>query len=403
MTTDPLADAVSSQYERWVYPEPILDLHIWLEDNWQWADPSHSHRLFWPDRETVTDLDILVAGCGTSQAAILAYTNPTARVTGIDVSQPSLDHHRRLKNSHALENLDLHVLPIEDVAMLDRDFDLVISTGVLHHLADPVAGLAALAACLRVDGVASLMLYARYGRIGVEMLQDLFREFGLEQDESSVQMVKEAIATLPADHPVQSYLAIAPDLQFDAGLVDTFLHGRDRSYTTTECIELITSAGLVFDDWLLKAPYAVPTPTDNAFLAALAERPRAQQWSIMERIHPRNGCHFVNACRPERPPATYRIDLAAPTAVDYVPFLRHRCTLTSTAIARPDWGTRINATEYSLLRLVDGRLSIGQIVAEGSIGSDLAGRSQADRLAYARTLFETLRQRDIVAMGLPTS
>ena len=30
MTTDPLADAVSRQYERWVYPEPIEDLPGWL-------------------------------------------------------------------------------------------------------------------------------------------------------------------------------------------------------------------------------------------------------------------------------------------------------------------------------------------------------------------------------------
>jgi hypothetical protein len=39
----------------------------WVETNWQWPDPSHSHRLFWPSRETADDLDILVAGCGTNQ------------------------------------------------------------------------------------------------------------------------------------------------------------------------------------------------------------------------------------------------------------------------------------------------------------------------------------------------
>ena len=45
MSTSPLADVVSGQYERWMYPQPILDLPGWLADNWQWFDPSHAHRM----------------------------------------------------------------------------------------------------------------------------------------------------------------------------------------------------------------------------------------------------------------------------------------------------------------------------------------------------------------------
>ena len=87
------------------------------------------------------------------------------------------------------------------------------------------------------------------------MLESVFRDMGLGQDSASVEMVKETIAVLSPDHPVQSYRKIAPDLGSDAGLVDTFLHGRQRSYTVDECIDLVTSAGLVFQGWLNKAPY----------------------------------------------------------------------------------------------------------------------------------------------------
>jgi hypothetical protein len=51
MTTDPLADVVSDQYEKWIYPEPIRDLPAWLAGSWWRYDPSHAHRLFWPDRD----------------------------------------------------------------------------------------------------------------------------------------------------------------------------------------------------------------------------------------------------------------------------------------------------------------------------------------------------------------
>lgn len=77
---DPLLDMVASQYQRYRYPEPVIDIPSWLEKKWQLFDPSHSHLLFWPDREKLNELDILVAGCGTNQAALLAYTNPTAKV-----------------------------------------------------------------------------------------------------------------------------------------------------------------------------------------------------------------------------------------------------------------------------------------------------------------------------------
>ncbi|MFM7035791.1 MAG: class I SAM-dependent methyltransferase, partial [Planctomycetia bacterium] len=221
MNHDPLADVVSGQYRKWVYPEPILDLPAWLAGNWQWFDPSHAGRMFWPDRGSKPDMRILVAGCGTNQAAVFAFTNPAAKIIAIDVSQPSLDHHRFLKEKHGLRNLELRLLPIEEAGNLGRDFDLVVSTGVLHHMADPKAGMKALAGCLKPDGVAAIMLYARYGRIGVEIMQAVFRELGLSQDEASLFTVKEAIALLPQEHPVRSYISMAPDLRFDAGLVDT--------------------------------------------------------------------------------------------------------------------------------------------------------------------------------------
>ena len=254
MSDDPRNDVVVHQYERWRYPRPIQDLEAWVAGNWEWFDPSHAHRILWPDREYPPDLDILIAGCGTNQAAVFAYTNPAARVVAVDISQPSLDHQQYLKDKYGLFNLELHLLPIEELPTLGLDFDLIVSTGVLHHLKDPVAGMEALKDCLRPDGAIGVMLYTKYGRIGVEVLESVFRDMGLGPDEASVEIVKEMISVLSPDHPVQRYLTIAPDLQAssDAARVDTFLHGRQRSYSIDECINLVNPAGLVFQGSPLK-------------------------------------------------------------------------------------------------------------------------------------------------------
>ncbi len=57
------------------------------------------------------DLDILVAGCGTSQAAKHAIRQPVARVVGIDVSETGLAHTRKLKDKYGLANLEAAATP----------------------------------------------------------------------------------------------------------------------------------------------------------------------------------------------------------------------------------------------------------------------------------------------------
>lgn len=400
MTKTPLSDIVSTQYTRWVYPEPIVDLPAWLSNNWQWFDPSHAHRLFWPDRDYQTGLDILIAGCGTNQAAVIAYNNPDAHVVAVDVSPQSLAHEQFLKDKYGLKNLELHLLPIEEIGSLQRDFDLIISTGVLHHMASPETGMKALANGLRQDGVAAIMLYAKYGRIGVDMMQSVFRDMGLDQSEASVQMVRQTLAILPQDHPVRSYMAIAPDLGFDAGLVDTFLHGRDRNYSIKDCLDLLSSAGLVFQDLLFKAPYHPSPLSTDPVHAAVSRLPKAQQWSVMEQINFRNGCHFFTACRSDRPKSAYHIDFEAPQSLDYIPALRYRCSLNGQAIARSNWSLNLDARQLALMQQVNGKRSIRKIANHLASSQMFRDMPLSEFEAYAKQQFQALWLLDFLAMQL---
>ena len=395
-------DGSPPQSERFAFPAPIKDLPAWLDGNWQWFDPLHAHRVMWPDRPYRPDLDILVAGCGTNQAAVLAYTNPAARVVGIDINEAALNHHRTLKERYGLDNLDLCRIPVEQAAELGQTFDLIVCTGVLHHLSDPAGGLRALAGVLGPDGVAAVMVFARYGRAGVEMLQTTFERMGLGPDEESLEMVKSAIAALPSAHPLRGYLSIAGDLKVDAGLVETFLHGRDRSYTVAECLELTASAGLVFQDWFLRTAYYAPTLAEpgNAFYAALKNLPDAEQWAVRERFKTTNACHFFLACRPERPQAGYRVDFSGPGALDYVPVFRLRCGVRGDEVYRPGWSLRLDPAHLAFAELIDGQRSIGQITAAVADGGAVAhsDRSELDYLALE--LFEGLWRLDFVAVGV---
>src|SRR5215813_12883525 len=135
------ADAVRTFYEIHPYPAPLRDLDRHRE---LYRNPDRRRALsllLWPTEQRRTGREILIAGCGTSQAAIHALREPDARVTAIDISETSLRHTRALQHRYGLQNLDLHRLAIEEVGGLSRMFDQIVCTGVLHHLPDPEIGL----------------------------------------------------------------------------------------------------------------------------------------------------------------------------------------------------------------------------------------------------------------------
>jgi SAM-dependent methyltransferase len=356
----------------------------------------------WPDREYRPDLDILVAGCGTNQAAIFAFTNPHARVVGIDISQPSLHHQKYLKEKHGLNNLELHLLPIEEVATLGLDFDLVVSTGVLHHMADPLTGLTALGRCLRRDGVIGLMLYAKYGRIGVELLESVFRDMGLSQDEASVQLVKDLLVLLPHDHPVATYLRTARDLVSDGAIVDTFLHGRQRSYTVDDCLELVAAAGLEFQGWFLKMPYYPHefNMPKSGFYPAVTALPETRLWSVMERIQTLNAGHLFMACRSDRPKEQYSIDFTTAEAFDYVPEVRTGCGVEGSDIFWPGRRWTLQPDQLPFVQEIDGRRTIREIAQHVAARTDRPLASNAEIEEMSRALFQSLWRLDFVAMAL---
>lgn len=374
-----MSDAVRAQYERWVYPPPIEDLsRSELRD---FADPAFMARAYWPDRPPRENLRILVAGCGPNAAARLAFHNRAATVVGIDISEASLAHARHLQAKHGLTNLTLQRCRVEDVATLGQSFDLIESSGVLHHLPDPATGLKALAAVLASDGVVYLMLYGKYGRAGIYMAQELFRILGLGQSPEDVAAVKALVAAFPADHVLRRCLSGPNDLAFDAGVVDTFLHPIDRGYSVGDCYELLDSAGLVLQGWLNRHAYDVASRIAQPQLRELILKlPERDALAALELIDGRMATHTFYACRRERDPASYRVDFAGTGFMDMVP------------VRRPGWPTfmglpvELRERRAAVASHIDGRRTVREcLLAAGS-----AFEAPEFVTSFCRELFRSL-------------
>ena len=277
------AKLVTDFYERHPYPPPVVDLDRYGK---RWTDERRcaDYHLFWPSKRYRDDFTILIAGCGTSQAAKYALRWPKAKVTGIDVSANSIHHTDALKKKYKLDNLTVVQLPVEQATELGRQFDLVVSTGVLHHLPDPDSGLRALRGVLSPDGAMQLMVYAPYGRAGVYLLQDYCRRLGIGTSSREIQELTQSLQGLPPDHPLVPLLRHAPDFKAEAGIADALLHPQDRAYSVPEFLHFLSEADLKLGRWVRQAAYlpqcgALASSPHNALLERL---PLSEQYAAIE-------------------------------------------------------------------------------------------------------------------------
>jgi len=184
--------------------------------------------------------------------------------------------------------------------------------------------------------------------------------------------------------------------------VDTFLHGRARNYTVEDCIDSVTSAGLIFQGWLNKAPYYAHDllTQSSEFYPAVNALPETKLWSVMERIQSTNACHFFLACRPDRQTESYAIDFSTLDCLDYVPLMRMRCGLSGTEIFRPDWRMNLNAAQLPFVQHIDGRRTIREIAASVAQNGASPRAAAADLEKFGRKLFQALWRLDFLAMAL---
>jgi len=393
---------VQDFYERHPYPPPVDSLENYRRF---WQDPQKrraDHHLLWPGLPYREDHSILVAGCGTSQAARYALRWPGARVTGIDFSATSVGCTEKLKQKYKLSTLEIHQLSIDRVHELERSFDHIVCTGVLHHLADPDAGLRALRGVLKPEGAMHLMVYAPYGRTGVYMLQDFCRRMGIRATDPEIRDLVAALKALPPGHPLETLLREAPDFWEEPALADALLHPQDRAYSVPELFDFLERAGLTFARWIRQAPY-------SAHCGVVAKIPQAtrlktlslpEQYAAIELFRGTMVRHSIVAYRNDHPGGSQPVSFAGDAWLGYVPIrmpdticVRDRDRLPPDAASVlinqshtcRDLFLPIGPTEQLLFDTIDGRCSI-----EGIVERALSSSHGIASLDMARTFFEKL-------------
>jgi SAM-dependent methyltransferase/Tfp pilus assembly protein PilF len=197
------------------------------------------------------DIEILVAGCGTGQEPCLyASVLPDAKITAIDLSRSSIAYGMRMAEELGyLNRITFLHGDLMKVSELNKKFDYVVSSGVLHHLKEPEKGLAAILSTLKEGGKMSLSLYSKHARdIILNPASDYIKEKNYSSSLDDIRQFRQDIFKCSPGDP-KTFCSRAGDFFNLSECNDLLFHVQEHRYTFPLIQDMANRHGL--------APYLV--------------------------------------------------------------------------------------------------------------------------------------------------
>jgi SAM-dependent methyltransferase len=226
-------------YPRWVLmaqpPNPLMV----LDDHLRHQFPTT------PFRPTGArdSIDVLVAGSGTGRYALeFAQSFRGARVLGVDLSLSSLTHAKRKIPPTAAGKVEFAQGDILKLGAIEKRFDLVSTTGVLHHMDDPLGGWRALIKLMKPDGLMQVGLYSAHARKEIVAARKLIAERGYAATPEGIRQCRMDLLAGPEQFKfmgLRDFFSISEcrDLMF---------HVHERQFTIPEIKDFLAANDLKF-------------------------------------------------------------------------------------------------------------------------------------------------------------
>ena len=188
---------------------------------------------------------ILIAGCGTGQHAIETATRfKDCEVLAVDLSLSSLAYARRKTEELGLTNIEYMQADILDLGSLDRQFDIVESAGVLHHMEDPMAGWKVLTDCLKPGGFMKIGLYSELARKNIVQMRHEIQKLSIDSGDAAMKLFRQYVVNSEEEHHKQ--IVLNPDFYCLSGLRDLLFHVQEHRFTISEIKDSLAQLDLDF-------------------------------------------------------------------------------------------------------------------------------------------------------------
>jgi SAM-dependent methyltransferase len=272
--SDTVSLAVRQQYEANPYPR------------WQQIDKNQRKLAYTEHNQhlkpwiTLKDnLAMLVAGCGTGKQALSAAAFVSdIKITAIDLSKRSLAYSQLKAKQLGIEGIEFIHGDILDLGLLQRQFDLIECSGVLHHMRDPEAGLKQLIERLAPGGLINIGLYSRIARRDITVLQNSCKHIT-----PSPKNIRDLRYLLLNDSDI-GWAEQTTDFYALSPFRDLVMHVQEHQYSLPEIASLLDRHNLEFLGFRLATPQ-IATHFKQAFPAD-PQMLNLDNWHAFEQKNP---------------------------------------------------------------------------------------------------------------------
>jgi len=192
-----------------------------------------------------TQPSVLIAGCGTGQQAVessLRLENPST--VAVDLSLSSLAYAVRKTRELMLSDITYLQCDILELSSLGKQFDIIECTGVLHHMADPMAGWKVLTTLLKPGGLMKIGLYSKKARADIIKIRKQINLLGIQDTKEAMVAFREKI--IKSDEAIYGAIKYSDDFYTLSTLRDLLFHVQEHQFTITQIRNYLHRLGLVF-------------------------------------------------------------------------------------------------------------------------------------------------------------
>jgi tetratricopeptide (TPR) repeat protein/2-polyprenyl-3-methyl-5-hydroxy-6-metoxy-1,4-benzoquinol methylase len=243
--TNKVSSKVKEQYEEHPYPRWVSLALMPHPKSISEVTNELKLRLFDESIVEIESPNILIGGCGTGQHSIgTAKTFRGANVLAIDLSLTSLAYAKRKTIELGLSNVNYMHADILDLRKLDRQFDIVESSGVLHHMEEPMAGWKVLTDCLKQGGLMKIGLYSELARKHIITLREEIQRLGIESSDLAMKSFRRSVISSNKDH--HQWLLKVGDFYTMSMMRDLLFHVQEHRFTVPQIQHSLFQLGLQF-------------------------------------------------------------------------------------------------------------------------------------------------------------
>lgn len=263
---------------------------------------------------------ILDAACGTGYHTLgLQVANPGAKIVGTDISEESVKLARTRLDYHGFKDVEFHALAIEELPKLGLEFDYIYAQEVLYLLPDPIAGLQAMKAVLKPDGIIRTNLNSSLQREHYYRAQEVFKMMGLvdrNPKEAEIAQVRQTMKALKDDALLKMNTWIPAQENDEEWCLMNYLIQGDKGFTVPEMFAALRAADLEFINmvawpfWELTSLFVEPENLPVFLAMSLPSLSQEEKLHLFELLHPLHRlldfwCGHPDAASPVVPPGEW--------------------------------------------------------------------------------------------------